>query len=173
MQRHDERLRELLRERQHVLAVGAAEDPVLVLEQHDVDVEPAEDPRRADVVATDRLRDRREHAAPLRARRLVDDRDEIDALDAFDVVERAAQVGGERADAAGARRIRGDDRGTHSAPALDETRTGRRPDQHADSRAEAGTGVGPCSIGALRGDSPEQQAAGSCGSQDTGRCAPA
>ena len=113
MQRDDERLRELLREREHVLAVGAAEDPVFVLEQDDVDVEPAEDPRRADVVASDRLGDRRENAAPLRARRLVDDRDEIDALDAFDVVERAAQVGRERADAADPRRVRGDDRGTH------------------------------------------------------------
>ena len=69
------------RERQHVLAVAAAEDPVLVLEQHDVDVEPPEHPGGADVVAADGLRDRREQPAPLRARRLVDDRDEIGALD--------------------------------------------------------------------------------------------
>ncbi len=53
MQRHDERLRELRDEREHVLAVAAAEDPVLVLEQDDVDVEPAEDPRGAHVVAPD------------------------------------------------------------------------------------------------------------------------
>ena len=156
VQRDDERLRELLGERQHVLAVGAAEDPVFVLEQHDVDVEPAEDPRRAHVVAADRLRDRRENTAPLRARRLVDDRDEIDAFDPVDVVERPPQVGRERADPADPRRIRGDDRGTQIQPPPGTPRP-------------TGTRVGPCSIGALRGDSPEQQAAGSCGSQDTGR----
>ena len=53
VQRDDERLRQLLGEREHVLAVAAAEDAVLVLEQDDVDVEPAEDPRRAHVVAAD------------------------------------------------------------------------------------------------------------------------
>ncbi len=82
VQRHDERLGELAGEREHVLAVGAAEDPVLVLEQHDVDVHPAEHPRGAHVVAANGLRDRREQSAPLRARRLVHDRDELDALDA-------------------------------------------------------------------------------------------
>ena len=40
VERDDERLRNGLRERQHVLAVGAAEDAVLVLKEHDVDVEP-------------------------------------------------------------------------------------------------------------------------------------
>ena len=45
VQGHDERLRQLLRERQHVLAVHAAEDPELVLEQNNVDVQPAEQPR--------------------------------------------------------------------------------------------------------------------------------
>ena len=59
VQRHDERLRELAREREDVLAVPAAEDPVLVLEQHDVDVEPPQHPGRSDVVAANRLRDRR------------------------------------------------------------------------------------------------------------------
>ena len=59
----------LLGERQHVLAVAAAEDPVFVLKEHDVDVEPAEHPGGADVVAADGLRDRREQAAPLRASR--------------------------------------------------------------------------------------------------------
>jgi hypothetical protein len=65
VQRHDERLGQLLRERQHVLAVGSAEDAVLVLQQHDVDVEAAERPGRADVVAANRLPDRREQPAPL------------------------------------------------------------------------------------------------------------
>ncbi len=45
VQRHDERLRELARERKDVLAVAAAEDAVLVLQQDDVDVESRE--RRA------------------------------------------------------------------------------------------------------------------------------
>ena len=60
VQGHDERLGEAAGEREHVLAVGAAEDPVLVLEQDDVDVEPPEHPRGAHVVAADGLRDRRE-----------------------------------------------------------------------------------------------------------------
>ena len=78
VQRDDERLCERFGERQDVLAVGAAEDAVLVLEEHDVDVEPAEHARGADVVAADRLPDRREERAPLRARRLVQDRDDVD-----------------------------------------------------------------------------------------------
>ena len=42
VQRHDEWLRQLPRERENVLPVLAAEDAVLVLKQHDVDVEAAE-----------------------------------------------------------------------------------------------------------------------------------
>ena len=84
VQRHDERLRELLDQREHVLAVGAAEDPVLVLEQDDVDVQPAEDPRRADVVAAHRLGDRRHEPWPLGTGRLVDDHDFLDAVDPVD-----------------------------------------------------------------------------------------
>ena len=41
MQRHNKRLRELAHEREHILAVPAAENAVLVLEEHDVDVCPA------------------------------------------------------------------------------------------------------------------------------------
>ena len=74
VQRDDERLRELLDEREDVGAVGAAEDPVLVLEQDDVDIQPAQDPRRADVVASSRLSDRGDEAWPLRAGGVVDDR---------------------------------------------------------------------------------------------------
>ena len=88
VQRHDERLRQLLDEREDVLAVGAAEDPVLVLEQDDVDIEPAEDPRGADVVAANRLRDRRHEPRPLRAGRLVDDHDLLDAVDPVDAEQR-------------------------------------------------------------------------------------
>ena len=88
VQRHDERLRQLLREREHVLAVGAAEDAVLVLEEHDVDVETAEQPRRADVVASDALRDRGQNLRALRARRLVDDDDDADLLDPAHVEQR-------------------------------------------------------------------------------------
>ena len=81
VQGHDERLREFSRKRQHVLAVTAAEDPELVLEQHDVDIEPPQHPSSSDVVAAHGLHDRREQAAPLWARRFVHDRDEIGALD--------------------------------------------------------------------------------------------
>jgi hypothetical protein len=43
VERQDERSRELAGERQHVLPVGTAEDPVLVLQQDDVDVESAQE----------------------------------------------------------------------------------------------------------------------------------
>ena len=105
VERHDERLRELLHQREHVRAVGAAEDPVLVLEQDDVDVQPAENPRRADVVAASRLGDRRHEPRPLGTGRLVDDHDLLDSVDPVDAQERAADVGRKGADAASARRI--------------------------------------------------------------------
>ena len=55
VQGHDERLGQLLGEGQHVLAVGAAEDPELVLEEHDVDVEPADEPSCAHVVTANAI----------------------------------------------------------------------------------------------------------------------
>src|SRR5581483_11848724 len=106
----DKRLRQLLREREHVLAVPSAEDAVLVLEQHDVDVESSQHPRRPHVIAADGLRDRREQAAPLRTGRPVQDGDELGALDAVDAAQRSSQVRRERADPARPRRIRRDDR---------------------------------------------------------------
>ena len=114
VQGHDERLRELAGEREDVFPVPAAEDPVLVLKQHDVDVEPSQHPGRSHVVAANGLRDRCEQAAPLRARRLVYDRDEIRRLECVRAEESAPEVGGKRADPAGARRERGDDRGPHA-----------------------------------------------------------
>ena len=80
MQRHDERLRELAREREHVLAVAAAEDAVLVLEKHDVDVGAAERACGANVVAARPLRDGAQDLGPLRARRLVDDDELTDVV---------------------------------------------------------------------------------------------
>ena len=65
VERHDERLRELLGQRDHVGAVATAEDPVLVLEEDDVDVQPAENSRRADVVAADGLGDRGDETGAL------------------------------------------------------------------------------------------------------------
>ena len=88
VQRDDEGLRELLDEREDVGAVGAAEDPVLVLEQNDVDVQPAEDPRRADVVASNRLCDRGDEPRSLRAGRVVDDDDLLDTVDPVDAEQR-------------------------------------------------------------------------------------
>ena len=81
VQRHHERLRQLLGERSHIGSVTAAEDAVFVLEQDDVDVEPAQDPGRACVVAANRLGDRGRDARSLRAGRLVDDHDLLDAVD--------------------------------------------------------------------------------------------
>ena len=102
------------REGLHVLAVAAAEDAVFVLEQHHVDVEPAEEPRGPHVVAPDALRDRREHTGPLGARLLVDDHHPLDAVDACNPLQAGVNVGGERADAADPRWIGGNDRGTQS-----------------------------------------------------------
>ena len=110
VQGDDERLGKLLRKGEHVFAVAPAEDPVLMLQEDDVDVEPPDHARGADVVAANRLRDRGEQAGPLRARRLVHDRDEIHALDTVDPTQCRSQIGGERADAAGPRRVGGDDR---------------------------------------------------------------
>ena len=66
VQRHDEWLRQLLYERGDIVAVTAAEDPELVLEQDDVDVEPAQDPGGPHVITPHRLCDRRREARPLR-----------------------------------------------------------------------------------------------------------
>ena len=117
VQGHDERLGQLLGEGQHVLAVGAAEDPVLVLEQDDVDVEPADEPGRAHVVPANRLRDGGQQLGPLRARRLVDDHDRADAIDAREREQRRSHVEREGADATCTRRIRREDRGTHASGA--------------------------------------------------------
>jgi hypothetical protein len=76
---------------------------------------PPEDPRRAHVVAANRLRDHGHEAGPLRPRRLVDDDHALDPLDPVEAEQRGAHVGGEGADAAGARRIGGNDRGSHRA----------------------------------------------------------
>ena len=116
MQGHDERLRQLLRERQHILAVGPAEDAVLVLQEHYVDVEPAEHPGGAHVVAADALFDRRQQPASLRTRSLVDDRDEVRAVNAVDADQGRTKVGGERADPARTRRIRGNNCRAHALP---------------------------------------------------------
>ena len=75
MEREDERSSEFPGEREDILAVGPTEDPVLVLQEDDVDVEAAEEPRRADVVAPYRLRDRCNDLGALRARSFVDDGD--------------------------------------------------------------------------------------------------
>ena len=88
-----------------------------MLQEDDVDVEPAEDPRRADVVAADALRDRRDEPRALRPRRLVDDDDLLDAVDPVEAEQGAADVRREGADAAGTRRVGGDDRGAHGLPA--------------------------------------------------------
>ena len=117
VKRQDERSRELLGERQHVLAVGTAEDPVLVLQQDDVDVESTQQPCRSDVIAPHRLRHGREDVVPLRARRLVDDRDCTHALHARNRQQRRPDVERERSDPARARRVRREDRSTHGARA--------------------------------------------------------
>ena len=114
VKRQDEWSRELPGERQHVLAVGAAEDPVLVLQQDDVDVESTEQPCRSDVVAPHRLRHGRENIVPLRARRLIDDGDRTNALHVRNRQQRRTDVERERSDPTRARRVRREDRSTHA-----------------------------------------------------------
>ena len=84
VERDDQRPVELLCEREDVLAVGAAEDPVFVLQEDDVDVESAKEPCRSDVVAPYRLRDGRDDLGALWAGSLVHDRDRADASHALD-----------------------------------------------------------------------------------------
>ena len=116
VQGRDQRLRQLLRERQHVLTIGTAEDAVLVLQEHDVDVEPAEHPCGTHVVAADALLDRRQQPASLRTRSLVDDRYEVRAVNAVDAHQGRTKVGCERADPARTRRIRGNNCRAHALP---------------------------------------------------------
>ena len=114
VQGDDERLRELTDERQHVLAVAAAEDAVLVLEQDDVDVGPAERTGCSDVVAAGALRHGLRDLGPLRARRLVDDDERADVVDAARRRgERPPDVERERTNPACTRWKRRKDRGTH------------------------------------------------------------
>ena len=117
MERDDERLREPFRERRHVLAVPSPEDPVLMLEQDDIDVQTAQDPGGAHIVAPDRLGDRRHEPRPLRAGRLVHDHDLLDAVDPVHSEERRAQIRRKGADPAGSRWVGGDDRGAQGSAA--------------------------------------------------------
>jgi hypothetical protein len=128
VQGHDERLRQLLRKGKHVLAVAPTEDPVLVLEENDVDVEPTEQPRSTDVVPTNSLGDGGEKLLALGARRLLDDDNGADFLDPAHAEERGPQVERE-GDSADTRRVRREDRGTHDsrAPLSDRCPTRRRP----------------------------------------------
>ena len=110
---HDERLRQLLDQRSHVATVAAAEDPVLVLKQDDIDIEPAKNPGSAYVVAPNRLGDRRREPRPLRTGGLVHDHDLLDAIDLVQAEEGRADVRRKGADPAGARWVGRDDRGAH------------------------------------------------------------
>ena len=114
MQRHDEWLSQLAREREDVLPVLSAEDPVLVLQQHDIDVRAAERPCRAHVVAARALGDGLEDVVVLRARRLVDDNDGADVVHVVYVEQRPPDIEGEGADPARAGWKRRKDRGTHA-----------------------------------------------------------
>ena len=106
VQRHDERLRKLADEGEHVLAVTATEDAVLVLKEHDVDVRPAEHPRRPDIIAARTLGNGSNDLRALWARRLVDDDDRVYVLHVFDAEQRRLHVVGEGANPARARRVR-------------------------------------------------------------------
>ena len=113
VQCHDERLRQLLGQREDVFAVAPAEDAVLVLEQDDVDVAAAEDACGPDVVAARSLRDRRHDARALGPRGIVDDHDLRHGLDLVQPDQRRANVGSERPDPARTRRVGGDDGRAH------------------------------------------------------------
>ena len=126
VQRHDERLRELAHEREHVLPVATAVDPVLVLQQHDIDVRARERPRSADVVSARALRDGAQDLGPLRARRLVDHDELADVVDAGDVEQSSPDVEGESADPARAGWERRKDRGTHGCAPLSPEARGLR-----------------------------------------------
>ena len=127
VQGDDERLRELAGERQHVLAVAPAEDAVLVLEQDDVDIRAAERAGGADVVAARSLRDGLRDLGPLRARRLVDDHERADVIDAVDAEQCEPNVERERTNPAGTGWKRRKDRGTHEcAPLSPDVRRLRR-----------------------------------------------
>jgi len=113
VQRHDERLCELPREGEGVRPVLAAEDAVLVLEQNDVDIEPPECSRRADIVSASALGDGLKDLRALRTRGIVDDDKRAAILDLRDAEQRRSHVECKGSDPARARRVRREDRGTH------------------------------------------------------------
>ncbi len=88
-----------------------------MLQQDDVDVESTQKSCRSDVIAPHRLRHGCEDIVPLRARRLVDDRDYTHALDAGYRQQRRPHVECEGSDAARPRRVRREDRCTHGGRA--------------------------------------------------------
>ena len=113
VQGDDERLRQLLGERQDVFAVAAAEDAVLVLQQHHVDVP-------ADRGCAPHVRSRRVFLARSSPRlqaavagRLVDDHNLRDSLDIVEPDQRSPDIGRKRSDSASTRRIGRDDRRAH------------------------------------------------------------
>ena len=133
VQRHDERLRELAGEREHVLPVATAVDPVLVLQQHDVDIRARERPRSADVVAARALGRGAQDLGPLRARGLVDHDELDDVVDAGDVEQSSPDIEGESADPARAGWERREDRGTHVCAPLSPEARGLRERTQAGS----------------------------------------
>ena len=113
MQRHDKRLRQLRRERQHILAIAAAKDSELVLEPNNIDIQRAEQSRSAHVVPTNSLANRRQYFRPLRSRPIVANDDGADVTDCGNVEQRRPHVKRERADPTLPRRIRREDRSPH------------------------------------------------------------
>ena len=104
---------QFLDQRQHVGAGLAAEDAVLVLDQHDVGAAAVQQRRHRDVVGADVLPDHRQHLGFRVGVVVADDRHDIDLQRRIDLQQRRAQVAGEGADAARPRRIGGNDCHSH------------------------------------------------------------
>ncbi len=113
VQRHDERLGQLLDQREHEGAGDAAEDAVLVLDQDDVGAPGRQRPRDRRVVAADVLPDAGDDLGGVLAVLLPGQRDHVDLGRGVGLQQRRTQVRCEGPDAARARRVGGHDRDAH------------------------------------------------------------
>jgi len=113
VQRHHEGLVEFLDEREHIGSGLAAEDAVLVLDEHHVGAPTVQQRGHRHIVGPDVLPDDRQHLGFGCRMVVTHNRDDIDIQRGIDPEQGRPKIAGERADATGARRVRGDNCHSH------------------------------------------------------------
>ena len=113
VQGDDERLVQVLDQGQHIGPGLAAEDAVLVLDQHDVGAASVEQGRDGDVIGPDVLPDHRKDFGFLDRVVVADDRQDVDLDGRVGLQQRRPKIARERSDAARARRVGRDHGNSH------------------------------------------------------------